>query len=388
MQGRSLIFLILVAVSASGQIISDLYLPALPAMAEYFHSSVHAAQFSLSIYFLGFGISQLFYGPISDAIGRRKPLLLGMFLCLIGSVICYEGPNIHSMCAGRFLQGLGAGATLTLSSAIFRDLFENEMLAKYGSYSALIGAGLLATAPLFGGYLQACFGWHADFMCMIVISIITLLAVFYFVGETNSHQNKENLQTRVIKQNLQILFTSPLFIGYSACSLFTYGAILSWLTAGPVLLQTALGLNPVTFGWGYVLTGIAFAVGAIINSRYVTRFGIQKMLGYGLGCVALSGFSLVLVGMCGYVSITTVITSVMVLLFGASLVFPNCSAGIFQPFPQIAGIASAVFYSSRLLGGAIFSGILALLPAISPIPMGMAILVSAILSLIMFRFTK
>lgn len=384
---KKIIFLIMVTILALGQIISDVYLPSLPAIARSLDASVNATQFSLSIYMFGFAFSQLFYGPVSDGIGRKKPLLVGLILCLLGSIICLLGEHIQFIIFGRFIQGLGAGSTLTLSSAVLRDLFEGENLAKYASYSALIGVGFLATAPLLGGYLQTYFDWHAAFIFMFSYTFISFLLVFIWVPETNIHQHKNHLIPENIKKNLITLLSSPIFIGYSICSLLVYGAILAWLTAGPFLLQGVVGLTPISFGWTYILTGVAFAAGAFLNGKLVIRYGINRMLRIGLYCVLAAAILMITCKIAGFINSMVIMGPVMLMMFGASLVFPNCSAGIFHPFPKIAGITSALFYSSRLFGGAIFSAALALMPTQNQLPMASAFLVSAILSLLIFHLT-
>lgn len=381
------IFLITIMVLSLGQITSDLYLPSLPAIAEGLNTSLNLAQFTLSIYVFGFAIAQIIYGPISDSVGRRKPLLIGLLICLLGSIVCFTAQSIQLLLIGRLIQGLGAGATLTLPSAIIRDRFEGNNLAKYSSYAALISVGFLAGAPLLGGYLQEYFGWRASFLFLLLYTIIALLTTFFIISETNVHKSSENLRAAVIKKNLLILFKSPVFIGYCSCSLLIYGALLAWLTDGTVVLQNIVGLSPVAFGWIYILTGIAFAAGALVNSKLVFRLGIQKMLIFGLICVLLSGITMLALKLLGYINTFVIIGPILLLLFGASLVFPNSSAGVFHPFPKIAGTASAVFYSTRVLAGSIFSGILALMPNHNQLPMAITFILSAVMAIAIFYLT-
>ncbi len=382
-----LIFLIMVLVSSLGQLTSDLYLPSLPAIAIDLHSNNHAAQWTLSIYMLGFAITQLLYGPISDGVGRRKPLLLGLMLGLVGGVMCFFAHDIQALMIGRLIQGVGAGATLSLPAAILRDIFEGKNLAKYSSYAGLISAGVLAMGPLLGGYVQEYCGWRADFILLMVYSLIALIAVFCLVPETNTHTHPENLRPRIIKQNLSTLFVSPIFIGYCACSLFAYGAILAWLTSGPIVLQTVVGLSPVSFGWLYILTGIAFSLGAFSNGKAVGAIGIERMLRFGLMIILLAGVLMAGFKFVGYVNAVVIMLPVLLVMFGASWVFPNSSAGIFQPFPKIAGTAAAIFYSARVLAGSIFSGLVAWMPSHSQLPMAFAFMLSALLALGVFYFT-
>ncbi len=387
MRSTIVIFVIVTIIQALGQAMADIYLPSFPAIALGFHSSLQNVEFTLTIYALGYGLSQLIYGPLSDGIGRKKPLLVGLSLCTVGSLICGCAPNIGVLLLGRLCQALGAGATLTIGGAILRDLFEGSTLAKYTSYSGIVFVIFLAMAPLLGGYIQVYSGWRATFALIGVLSLLAFVVMMIYVPETNLYVKPENLRYQKIKRNVKTLLSSPLFLGYTACSLLTYGAILAWVTGGPALLETVIGLTPVQYGWVYAITGCAFAVGAFVNSLLVPRFGINRMLQIGLMCMLFSGTLMLALKLMGYINTLVIAGPAILLSFSASLVFPNTSAGLFQPFPRIAGIASAIFYSTRLLGGAIFSAVIALLPHATQTPMALALMAGSMLSLIVFYFT-
>lgn len=237
MQHKKIIFIVATFASALGQVTSDLYLPSLPAISQGLNTTDHIAQLTIATYMIGFSLSQLVYGPLSDGIGRRKPLLFGLVLCLIGGVICLTAQNIETVIVGRLLQGVGAGACGALFRPIFSDLFSGEKLAKYGSYAALVGIWFLAIGPVFGGYIQHYMNWRMNFVVLVTASLIALFAVMLVLPETNIHLHPSNLRVSKIKKNLIALLTSPTFLGYNFCSLLTYGAITAWLTAGTIVLQ-------------------------------------------------------------------------------------------------------------------------------------------------------
>jgi Bcr/CflA subfamily drug resistance transporter len=383
----TIIFLIIVITQALGQAMADIYLPSFPAIALGLNTNIHSVEFSLTIYAFGYGLSQLIYGPLSDGIGRRKPMLAGLFLCTIGSMICLMAPDIKILLLGRLCQGLGAGATLTIGGAMMRDLFEGLTLSKYNSYSGIIFVVFLSISPLLGGYIQEHMGWRPIFAVMTICSLLVLSAFIFIIPETNKYIKPENLQYKIIKTHLRILMTSPIFIGYTSCSLLTYGAIFAWVTASSALLENVVGLSPVEYGWVYAASGAAFAMGAFANSKLVFRFGINLILQIGLIGMLMSGVIMLMLQLLGYINTAVIAWPVILLLFSASLVFPNTSAGLFQPFPHIAGIASALFYASRLLGGALFSGLIAWIPHTTQMPIAVAFIVSALLSWIIFAIT-
>lgn len=380
MKQENILFILLVLISTLGQVSSDLYLPSLPAIAENLGASFKAVKLTITAFMIGFAIAPLIYGPLSDGIGRHKPLLFGLSLCLLGTIICFSAQSIEILLIGRLCQGLGAGAGSSLFRSILRDLWSGAKLAKYGSYSALVGILGLAFAPLLGGYFQHYFGWRSNFIFLAVITFMALLCVIFIVPETNRYLHKDHLTAKKIKNNFFTLVSSPVFMSYSSINFLTYGAILAWLTSGPILLQKVLLLSPVDFGWIYAIVGIAFALGALLNSLFVVRFGTEFMLQFGMFCMLIAGCLLLGFKLLGYINVFVIVLPVMLLLFSVPIVFNNSFAGAFHPFPQIAGMVGALFGTMTTLGGAVTSSLLAFAPDKNQLPMAIVIVGCAVLS--------
>ena len=164
MKSIKIIFWLSVLFGSAGFICTDLYLPSLPSIAHHFHTTISLTQLSVAIFALGYGIARLFYGLISDAVGRKKPLIFGLFICLAGCLICLFAQNIYILLAGRLIQGFGGGGSNILARIILRDRLEGSKLAKYNSYYSMACVSLMASAPLLGGYLQHYFDWQANFI--------------------------------------------------------------------------------------------------------------------------------------------------------------------------------------------------------------------------------
>jgi DHA1 family bicyclomycin/chloramphenicol resistance-like MFS transporter/DHA1 family 2-module integral membrane pump EmrD-like MFS transporter len=148
---------------------SDIYTPA------YFNVPIEHIQRSITFFMLAVSISQLIYGPLSDGVGRRKALIAGLVIMLIGSNICYFALNINILLVGRFVQGLGAGACACLWRSIFRDSFNSVQIAKYGSYLGIMVTLMITSTPTLGGYLSNSFGWKASFLAIIIYTSMTFL---------------------------------------------------------------------------------------------------------------------------------------------------------------------------------------------------------------------
>jgi Bcr/CflA subfamily drug resistance transporter len=385
---KSLPYIIFISVlfTSIGQVASDLYLPSLPAITVSLQTTVHMAQATVFIFMVGFSVSRLIYGPISDGFGRRIPLITGIILCLCGTTICACATSINILLFGRLLQGIGSGAGLVVSRAIIRDLLHGYDLAKAYSYVSIANIAMIASAPLLGGFIQVLFGWRANFIVILLFALTALLVSTFFLKETNKHKTIENLKPRKIKINLIALFSNRPYVIYGLSVFMVYGAILAWLTLGPVLLQNTLGLSPTDFGWVSLIGGIFYAGGSFINGRLVNKYGINNMSLTGACFILGSGMLILFFWLLNAINIWTLVTTLAFFFFGDSLIFPNAVAGALIPFAKIAGIAGAVLGFLSILGGAVASGIVTLLPDNTPLPMAIAFIVCGLGVWLAIRF--
>lgn len=196
MKPTNLLFFIILLTSCLTGISSDIYAPSISTIAADLQSSIDDVQWSMAIFMLGVSISQLIYGPLSDGVGRRFPLIIGLGISIIGSIICYRAPTMTILILGRFIQGIGAGAGASLWRTIFRDCFSGAELAKYGAYLSILIVFIVPAAPTLGGYLQKYFNWRASFLFLILYSMAVLTLVIIFFKETSVHHHKDKLTGR------------------------------------------------------------------------------------------------------------------------------------------------------------------------------------------------
>lgn len=378
-------FIILLTISA-GQIAIDLYLPSLPAITEAFSTTNSNTQLTITIYLLGLSFSQLIYGPLSDHYGRRAILLIGFAISFIGATICVFTPSITALIAARLLQGVGAGAANPVSRAVMRDVFSGHKLAKISSYVGTFIAIILALAPIIGGYLQAYFGWRANFSFLALYGVALWLVILLFLPETNKHIDPHPFRIKRTMQKYFSLLSNPIFIGYTLCTSLTYAGIIAYITAGPFLYQNILGLSPVQYGWLAIFTTLSFTVGAFINARYVTNVGMNRMLFINLGIQILAGMSLLIVGLLGHISVISILVPMMFILVSAGSIFPNASTGAILPFAKMAGTAGALFGFIQVFTGALLSGLVAAIHEENQIPLALILLGLSITTLCALYF--
>jgi Bcr/CflA subfamily drug resistance transporter len=381
MQAKSLFFLVILFVGCSAQIASDIYAPSLPFIASALKTPISNVQFSMAVYMLGLAVSQLIYGPLSEGVGRKIPLMIGLSILLIGNLVSLFAPTISVLIVGRLIQGCGAGACSALWRSIFRDTFEGVELAKYGAYFSILVTFMVPAAPAVGGYLQTYFGWRSNFLFLSIYALLTLLMVIIWLKESGAHHHPSRLRVRFIVQSYKEIMLSPIFMGYTLCTFLCYGAFFSWFAVGPVLLIHVVGISPVHFGWITLFGGGIFtALSSWIYGRTVTARGTHFMLRAGLIIMIISGILLILGKYFFGVNVWNIVVPLLLFYFGVTFIWPSAFANAFKPFGKTAGYAGALYGFMQISGAAIMGVIVSYLPHQNQIPLGIILIISAVLA--------
>lgn len=381
-----LIMVLAVIFAAVGPFSSDSYLPSLPAMTQVFHSSANTMQLTITIYMLGFSLSQLIYGPLSDRLGRRIVMLIGLAICTVGSLLCSLTTSVLALMFARLVQGAGVGVTNALFRAIMRDTFTGERMAQAASFVGIIFAIAPAVAPITGGYIEAYFGWRANFIFIALLVISVWLIVWRWLPETNKNLDSTATQTKVVIKNYFTLLTSRTFMSHAALSSLGVAGIIAYITASPFLLQTILGLSPVQYGWLaiYIMAGSIF--GQVLNSILVTKVGTKRMLLTGITVMLTSGTAMFAIGIAGFMNVYVIMLPVLFFITGGCFVFANAMTNAFHPFPHIAGSAGAMYGFLQLFGAFITSLLVAGIHETNQIPLALIFILLGTLSAVIFYF--
>lgn len=302
-------------------------------------------------------MAQLLYAPLSDVYGRRRPVLLGIAVCLIGTIGCLTATMSTQLLASRFMQGLGAGVGDSLSRAILRDRFSGDKLARLASYLGIGHVAILAAAPFAGGYIQHFIGWRGVFATLAIYDALLFIAIFAGLPETN--KLKGHLTFKDVRTNFGLLLKCRKFVSFSFITALVYGGIIAWLTVAPALLELELGFQPQDLGWFALLLGIIFAMGSVLNAKKVMVHGLYRMILVGLCLMMVSGLLLSAFYWSLGLNIPALIFPVALFLFGASFVFSNGFAYALHQFPDSAGLGCALFTFIQILGGVISSSMMA-----------------------------
>src|SRR5579885_123013 len=376
------IFIVIIMFTSLAQVTADMYTPSLPYIAKSLGTDSNTMQLTMSIYMLGFSLSHLYYGPLSDRVGRKPPILNGIIMCMLGSLLCLFSGTASLIITGRFIQGMGMGACSSVGRPLLRDYLSGGQLAKLGSHLGMINVFVVASAPALGGYIQHYSGWRANFVFLFLYSGLTLFLILKMLPETNHHLNPQATRLNTMLGNYRTVLASRTFVGYTLCSCFAYAGLIAYMTVAPFLMQNVVGLSPVEFGWLSFLVACSFFVSTYINARLVLKLGIAAMVAAGSILILISGLLMLALGIAGFLNTFVIMLPVAILSLGVGFTFSNAFAGAFHPFPTMSGSAGALYGFIQVLGASLASAFMALLHARTQIPLAIVLSILGMCSLI------
>jgi Bcr/CflA subfamily drug resistance transporter len=366
----------------------DGYSPSLPAITRDLSSEISIIQLTMTLYMLGAAIGQLFYGPFSDRFGRRTTILLGLIICIIGTMLCLCASTPWSLITGRVLQGSGIAVCIMLFRVIMRDVFTGPHLSRILSYIGMYFAIATAIAPILGGYIQEYFGWRANFIFMLGFILLVTIGIYLYLPETNSKMMAHNLQLKKIAQNYFTLLCHRQFILSTLLSSIAFSGFMCYYATTPFLLQDILKLSAAQYGWLSLVLSTGTITGFMVNSRLVMRLGIFKMLISGIILILLCGLSMMLLGIFGFFNVYVIMIPMIFFSIASGLIASNAVASAFNAFPHIAGTAGALFGFIQMFFSFIASLVLSELHEPSQIPLAIIFISMGLIGLLILMLLK
>ena len=356
----SIFWIMLLALFTSlGPLSIDMYLPALPQMAEDFQVSTLQIANTMPAYFMGLAIGQLIYGPISDRIGRKKPLYFGMALYAVASLLCILAPDHWSLIAARILQALGGCVGVVMARAAIRDCLDVQSSAQAFAQMMIVMGVAPVMAPVIGAVMLQYFEWQGIFILLSIIGLICLLCVHFFFDETLKVENRLKLN---FKQVL-ILYSSilqdksfrlPMLAGcLSGASLFCY------ISSASAVFMDGYGLTQKQFAFAFALNAMGIILISACNKQLARRFSVFQRLKIG-GWIQVSGAIILLIaGFLSLAPMALVMLGMFLAVSGIGFTGPNAMAIAMAQQGARAGTASAIMGSAQfacgLIGGIILN---------------------------------
>ena len=338
----ALIVLTLALLLGIQPITTDLYLPALPGLTQELGASMAQAQLTLTALLLAFGVSQLFWGPLSDRFGRRPVLLLGMTAYVLASIGSAFSPTIDLLVIWRTVQGAAMGAGVMCARAIVRDLYTPVQGASVMS-KALSGLGVIAclSAPL-GGLLTSVFNWHAAMLALSVFAAVTLGLIALRFKETVPHKNPNALQLVTLARTWLAIAGNPTFLAFTALTTFAYSGLFTFLASSSFVLIRVLGLTTTQYGLVMFANSFVYLLGTFLCRRLLVRWGVRRAVAIAGALTLSGGMVMAALALVGVQSWWAIELPFFLFMLGHGIHNPCGQSGAVGPFPQAAGAASAL----------------------------------------------
>ncbi|EOD68723.1 multidrug effflux MFS transporter [Amycolatopsis vancoresmycina] len=370
--------LVLGGLTAFGPLSIDMYLPALPRMAADLHAADSTVQLTLSAFIVGLALGQLVLGPLSDALGRRRPLLAGLALYVVGSVLCAVSPDAWLLVAARFVQSLGAAAGIVIARATVRDLFSGTAMTKFFSTLMLVSGLAPILAPLIGGQLLTWTSWRGVFVVLTAFGALLLAVVVFFLPEPSAV--RAPLRLGQVMRTYGRLALDRSFAGYALASGLLFASMFAYISGSSFALQGVYGLSPQAYSVVFGVNGVGIVLAGQLNGRLVGRIRERALLLSGL-LLGVTGGVLVLASAYLRAPLALLLVSLFLLVSSIGLVMPNASSLALASHARSAGAASALLGVLQFVVGAVATPLVGLGGPGTAVPMAATMAGFAVLAL-------
>jgi DHA1 family bicyclomycin/chloramphenicol resistance-like MFS transporter len=355
----------------------DMYLPGLPALTKDFGASASTGQLTLTACMLGIAAGQLFTGPLSDTLGRRRPLLVGLVGYVLASLACALAPSILTLIALRFIQGTLGGAGVVIARAIVRDIFSGAEAARvFALLMAVMGVAPVF-APLVGGQALAVTSWRGIFVVLAAIGIPLLLATVAWLPETLAPERRHGGGLHATVRTFGRLLTDRSFIAPASSFGLACAVLFAYIAGSSFVLEDVYGVSPQVFSLVFAANSAGLVAMSQVGRRLVGRVGAAALLRYGLTGVALGSLATLIVTL-AHAGLAPLLVSLFVIVSFDGLVFPNATAVSLAEQEGALGSASALLGVGQFGTGALIAPLVGLAGTNNAVPMAVLIGVCAV----------
>jgi DHA1 family bicyclomycin/chloramphenicol resistance-like MFS transporter len=333
--------LLLGGLSMFAPLSTDMYLPALPSIGHDLSASAAAVTLTLTASLVGLGAGQLVAGPLSDALGRRRPVLVGLAVYTASSVLCAVAPDVWTLSVLRLVQGAAGAAGIVIARAVVRDLYSGAEAARFFSRLMIVIGLAPILAPIIGGQLLHVTDWRGVFLVLAGTGALLGLFTWRALAETLPPSARQHGGMANMLRVLGMLLRDGRFMGLTLCFGLFFGAVFAYIAGSPFILEDIFGLSPQLFGVLFAVNAVGLVATSQIGARVVGRVGPQRLLTIGIAVGTASGLGFLL-AVLAHGGLATVLPCFFFLLSSFALVGPNVTALALAPHPHVAGSASAL----------------------------------------------
>ncbi|MGZ5418142.1 MAG: Bcr/CflA family multidrug efflux MFS transporter [Nocardioides sp.] len=389
-RGRHIqLIIVLGSLIALGPLTIDMYLPAFPELARELDTSASAVQLTLTGMLGGLAVGQLVIGPLSDAFGRRRPLIAGLVVHALASVLCALAPSVQVLSAVRVLQGFAGAAISVVALATVRDLFSGIAVARTMSRLMLVIGLAPIVAPSIGGFILTVTDWRGIFVVLAATAVLLILVAFLGLRETLPVERRRSARLGATLRTYASLLKDRTFVALVFMGGLMFASIFAYVSGASFVLQEGFGLDERTFGLVFGANALTLTVFSQVNPTLIRRFGQVNVLTGAILVSAAAAASLILTGLTGLWGLAGVLVPLMVVLGAAGLAMPNTPSLALNRHGEAAGTASAMLGCVQFGVGALVAPLVGAFGSTTAVPMGAVMLgVTGLAAVLMFAVVR
>lgn len=332
----------------------NIYLPILPKLENILGTTPNAAQLTVTGFLIGFSISQLFWGPLSDRFGRKPILIAGLAISMTGAVLTGLTSDIYLFFAARLLEAIGAGVAPVLGRSVLTDSLERPRVAVVMAYAAMTVAIVPAVAPIIGGYLDLLMSWRSIFFFLALVGMTLFLASTFRLPETNRRRSPV-LKAAETAAGYKTILSNRRYMGYLIAYSLAFGSLIGYYSEASFLFTIDLGYQSHEYGFLLIFNAACYMAGSFISRILVPQWGSERVIMLAIAAFTIAAGLYFAFDLLLPLSTFSVLFPACIFIFGCALVSPASNAGAMTIFRDRAGAATAVIGCSVAIGGALFN---------------------------------
>ncbi|MCV2402153.1 Bcr/CflA family multidrug efflux MFS transporter [Marinomonas sp. C2222] len=382
------IILVLGLLSGLTPMAIDAYLPSIPTISRDLDTSIDLVQMTVSMYLVVFALLQILFGPISDALGRKRVVIGGLGGYAVGSLVCALAFNYEMLLAGRALQALGGAAVAVCVPALVKDSMSITQFAKAMSLIMLVMAISPLAAPIIGGAILTFSDWHYIFIFLSVLALIGMFLFAITIPETLPVEKRTAFSFGSALKNYYSLLKNKSILGYLSASAFYFAGMMSFITGSAFVYIELYGVDPAYYGFLVGLNVIALMIASAINSRYVERLGTQILSKYTSYIALIASVAMIILCFMERPALELIIITSVLFIGPMGILGSGFMAGALRNAGNNNGSVTALAGASRFAFGALGGTVVSLLHNGSFTPMLGTIATCGIISFIIYKITS
>lgn len=382
---RIIFIIFLSTIAAFAPFSTDIYLASMPIIQKEMHASVAQVQLTLSLFFIGFALAQLFWGPLSDRIGRKKTILIGVIVYIIGSLSCALSQNIFMLIFARLVQSIGACVGIVMALAIIRDCFsETGNMSKMIAITMATAMAAPMVAPVLGSYLLVHFGWQANFYVLFGYGIFLLISTLFFAETYPENKRKPLPLNKLLLAYGQQLVHKP-FLLTALASSTNFCMLFSFISSSSFVYINIYDLNPEYFGYFFGGNAIMLVLGNLMSNKFKKTLSKNKLIFVFLFIALIGAILMFLAVYLAPESIWSVVLPFFLVTYCIGVLYPELMSYPLEHVVAYTGIASSLVGTMRFTSASITAFFVGFIITVSALPLAVVIIILNIFTMVMMK---